>query len=336
MTWPLLEVTIKKDKLGRRYCIDQGKRVKCPPTAAGPTKIKPTPTPAPSPEPPAPAAEPVRYGVGGWKGTPAPSAEIPRHLKVGTPFEDSIIGKIEAGTRTSGLSLKPEGRMVKTAVAAVLKNMSTEAKVRVERNMKDFGVYTSSQTLVEQTFSAAELKAARASKGILSRIKSALTPDSVFKQAARELADAVLESGMEVAGSYSPASGTIRLDGLGAYARLAEMWKGKPEGRGIKGPEDVARHTLAHEFGHAIDGPDKRGNSLSGEPAWVEAFRAEIRGGFGEPARLTEYARSTTEEGFAEFARLVYCGDFSGKEIREKFPRCAEFFYRGGLWPYDF
>ena len=88
-------------------------------------------------------------------------------------------------------------------------------------------------------------------------------------------------------------------------------------------PGMSASGAYAHEWTHAIDGPD---HELSNSSAWSDAHKAE-------GARLGEYAASSPSEGLAEFGRLVYASDHSPEKIERAFPKASAFFKENGLWP---
>jgi hypothetical protein len=119
----------------------------------------------------------------------------------------------------------------------------------------------------------------------------------------------LLKRANTAAGAYHPSSGTAFLDGDHKLAA----------GGGAG--------TYAHELSHAID----RGYRYSGTPAWKAAFEAEIRVK-GDP--LSAYAKTSTQEGFAEFGRAVYFSSASRLEqLAAAFPKAAAFFKENDLWP---
>lgn len=103
----------------------------------------------------------------------------------------------------------------------------------------------------------------------------------------------------------------------------------------LKNYSEAARHIIAHELGHAIDGPNAEySKSWEWTSIWVgEVGKAGIFGFFKpKEAPLSEYARTSKHEGFAEFARLLYASDRTPAEIEERFPRASKFFKDKGLW----
>jgi hypothetical protein len=71
----------------------------------------------------------------------------------------------------------------------------------------------------------------------------------------------------------------------------------------------------AHEFGHAIDGPDCE---ISDSTAWEHAWENEILRGKTPPSA---YAQQSPSEGFAEFHRLLA---INKKAATTMYPACAE------------
>jgi hypothetical protein len=129
-----------------------------------------------------------------------------------------------------------------------------------------------------------------------------------------------------------------------------------------------APNTLAHELGHAIDGPNHR---YSGSDGWIAAWEAEIRP--GDPGRiarrqkamekyarekcgvpfeklapeqitkaleatgaeafwLEDYARKSASEGFAEFMYRYMAGTKAERKLlSEKYPRAWKYLLGEGI-----
>jgi hypothetical protein len=85
-----------------------------------------------------------------------------------------------------------------------------------------------------------------------------------------------------------------------------------------------ARELYAHEFGHAVDGPEYE---ISSSPEWQEAYQSEIK-----PGGLSDYAKTLPREGFAEFFRLVHGTDTDRAEIVKRFPKCSDVFKKWGIF----
>lgn len=82
------------------------------------------------------------------------------------------------------------------------------------------------------------------------------------------------------------------------------------------------KDTIAHELGHALDGHKE----YSGSVEWQKAWNKEIN---GEGIPLTAYAKTSPEEGFAEFHRLLLS---SPKEARQLFPECVGYLKSQGMY----
>lgn len=91
----------------------------------------------------------------------------------------------------------------------------------------------------------------------------------------------------------------------------------------------TAEAVLAHELAHLVD--FRRVHSDN--PQWKAAYESEIVADAKTDARLSEYARTDSNEGFAEFFRLVHESDVPHRQIEREFPKSAEFFKERGLWP---
>jgi hypothetical protein len=104
-------------------------------------------------------------------------------------------------------------------------------------------------------------------------------------------------------------------------------------------PKAADRHVLAHEIGHAIDGPK---SEYSSDRNWAKAWVTEIgssgfAGLLAGPGRkkvtLTKYAKESPSEGFAEFSRLLHGSDVPLADVERKFPRCIAYWRSKKLWP---
>lgn len=96
-----------------------------------------------------------------------------------------------------------------------------------------------------------------------------------------------------------------------------------------------AKGIHAHELTHALD----HGGTFSMDPEWRAAYKAEIvastsrrrDGSYGDPPRLSEYARHQAAEGFAEFGRALWGSSVKREEVKAKFPKCWAFVAKRGL-----
>jgi hypothetical protein len=94
----------------------------------------------------------------------------------------------------------------------------------------------------------------------------------------------------------------------------------------------LTREIYAHEFAHAVDGPD---HAHSHGEEWKAIYAEEINttDENGLP-RLTGYARGDApHEGWAEFGRLVFSGDHDPADIKAYFPKAYAYWEKHGLAP---
>jgi hypothetical protein len=123
---------------------------------------------------------------------------------------------------------------------------------------------------------------------------------------------------------------------LSGYLGLTGSGQGE-----LKLPNSKAadRHVLAHEIGHAIDGPKAE---YSSDRNWVKAWVTEVgssgfAGLLAGPGRkkvtLTAYAKESPSEGFAEFSRLLHGSDVPMADVERKFPKCLAYWRSKKLWP---
>lgn len=110
------------------------------------------------------------------------------------------------------------------------------------------------------------------------------------------------EGRRETAGFYRPSNGSIHLDGG-------------------EGDESIP-NTYAHEYAHALDGPD---DEISGSEAWQEAWREEMV----EEGAVSDAAAVSAEEGWAELGELMLRG--RRDEAREMCPKCVQIWEGLGL-----
>lgn len=113
-----------------------------------------------------------------------------------------------------------------------------------------------------------------------------------------------LQEGERVSGIYSKAERSIHID--------------------YGDDHDDAVWTHAHELGHVVDFADGP-IPLSADKAWKSAWRHEIDR-IGGP--LSEYARTSAQEGFAEYVRALVMWP---EEAKSYFPRCYAFLHAQGL-----
>jgi hypothetical protein len=122
-----------------------------------------------------------------------------------------------------------------------------------------------------------------------------------------------------IGGCYNAATQSTHMDGGIGTSRHA----GPKEFRMERGDSQAA--VYAHEFVHAIDGPDYE---ISRSATWGKLWQQELVND-----QLTGYAGTMPKEGLAEFGRLVYGGQVDLAAVEREFPGCAKFFKDHELWP---
>lgn len=111
--------------------------------------------------------------------------------------------------------------------------------------------------------------------------------------------------------------GEIALDGGADTGEAYDM--------GGASAEDAAG-IYAHEFTHAIDGPNK---TYSSTPAWQQAAAKEIlRPPYADEFPLSKYGAKNPNEAFAEYGRLLLNNP---PVARERFPKCYAAWKEFGL-----
>lgn len=76
-----------------------------------------------------------------------------------------------------------------------------------------------------------------------------------------------------------------------------------------------------HELGHALDGREKHSSRIE----WRDAWKGEIKQTFHE---LSDYAKTSAVEGWAEYARLVFAQPQIAKAM---FPKCWKYWENQGF-----
>jgi len=143
---------------------------------------------------------------------------------------------------------------------------------------------------------------------------------SYIKTEVQECIDRYKKIGKDLGGCYNLVSTSMILSPIGTdgFKHI-----GPQEFSSSKGDSTTA--VMAHEFGHAIDGPNMEFSSSS---AWKEVVRTEIN-----QAKLTSYADTGRHEAWAEFCRLVYGGQVELSTVEKSFPKASNVFKENGLWP---
>jgi hypothetical protein len=117
----------------------------------------------------------------------------------------------------------------------------------------------------------------------------------------------LLVAGIMVGGAYDAATQQLFIDGDDLEDSIA----------GILGH-------YAHEFTHAIDGPERQ---ISNHPLWKQAWREEV-----VPQRLSRLALESPREGLAEFGRIMYTEKGARGRLTRKCPLSVEVWKGFGLW----
>jgi hypothetical protein len=113
-----------------------------------------------------------------------------------------------------------------------------------------------------------------------------------------------LAMGRPVGGAYVHALRQLHLDGGEEDRHIVELY--------------------AHEFGHALNGPDRQ---ISSSRAWREAWDQELHSN-----DLSPLAGTNPHEGFAEFARFLYSGTVGKRDLERRFPLCVRIWREQSLW----
>lgn len=226
-------------------------------------------------------------------------------LGSGNKFRSSVTQSVKSPTLTP-----EQARRYETAANSVVDQMPEVVRKRLDANAdkvqfypdaKQMGVAAMNDTLRENP----DLPAAQ-------------------REQIAAFRDEVARGDYVVAGVYSPTRKQIYLDGplSGDLSRPALVG---PYG----GEVAHEREVYAHEFTHALDGPDLE---ISGSEDWQSVWKKEIHGDFMS-YRLTEYGATNATEGFAEFGRLLYGTDIPLEKIERDFPEASKFFKSKGYWP---
>ncbi len=182
------------------------------------------------------------------------------------------------------------------AVRRVIGNMPTNALERIVKHTQKASFH-------------------RTHHGVVLGIVDAYEDDRMKSHVAAQLV------GSAVMGCYQinpvEGSGKLILDGAAAEQGVTPTDSDLGSGN--------THEVYAHEFGHAIDGPN---HEISGSSEWRAAWQSEI---LGSSIHLSRYAQSKESEGVAEFSRLLYAGEHDEGSIKRQFPKCYTVFARHGL-----
>lgn len=112
---------------------------------------------------------------------------------------------------------------------------------------------------------------------------------------------------------------------MGDGTRRVLVDGGKEAHKGGHGLRHHASEYYAHELTHIVDYA-RDGGRHSNTPEWQAAYDAELASG-----RHTQYATISAMEGFAEFGRAVYSGQYELGKLKTNFPKCWAYFVANGL-----
>ena len=154
-------------------------------------------------------------------------------------------------------------------------------------------------------------------------LRTVLSNPALSAEDIRQATEEVRESkakGEKVAGVFNTADGSVHLDG----GNPGDLPGRHGEGAGTE------HETYAHELGHVLDRDGRHTNT----PEWAAAHAAEIATPDADGEHpLTAYAATSLQEGFAEFARLLYSGAWDTDDVAKTFPQASAYMKSQGLWP---
>lgn len=174
------------------------------------------------------------------------------------------------------------GAEYRTSALSVLRAMSPAAVQRLNRNVRDFHFVS---------------QFAQVTPTVRTRMAKLGYP-----------ANEVAEIPDGVCGAYIKDDKTLVADG------------GVPGTRPEEGVHTAG--VYAHEWGHALDGPD---NELSNSKRWLAAWHDEIENSVTPPS---DYAKRSPSEGFAEFHRVLVANRTAALKL---YPKCAAVWEKQGL-----
>jgi SPP1 gp7 family putative phage head morphogenesis protein len=154
----------------------------------------------------------------------------------------------------------------------------------------------------------------------LSNVSFYPTPEALTRRWEKDTGLRKTGSGV-VNGYFNHNTGEAVLDG--------PVWKTNAPGLG--GDQKNVYGAYAHELTHALD----KGLSLSSTAEWTSAYSDEIANPKSPRTTLSEYAKTNTAEGFAEFGRMLYGSEVDRVQAERKFQKCFSFFRSRGLWEGD-
>lgn len=222
-----------------------------------------------------------------------PGSEHPKYAKAQAKLKEGwekFAGKAKQG----GLTLPDEAQKPKKEAKADHFEAGLQASDLTSRMREKFG-QTARDVHARLPAKARERFDAHVESVSFHESPDVLTASVLEKNPAMK---EMMKGGKKAGGAYSKTRKELLLNG----------------GHTIDGKKYQADQIYAHEFAHAIDGPDKE---LSGSDGWRSAWREEAQ-------RVSKYATKTPAEGFAEFGRLVYSNELGLDQLQERYPKMLE------------
>lgn len=232
------------------------------------------------------------------------SSKGPKQKKPDTPNPiHSISASIDENPELS----EHQKQAYKTALSHATAKMPAKAMQLIAKGMERTSFYPDRKSLAEGI-----------TKSSLAGVDRSNYSADVLKEAHAQLAKESVQK--RVAGAYTRNDSVVHLDG--------EANEDSDNVR-MDGRSQTLAGVYTHELAHAMDGPNfELSNSQEFERAWLlEIWSA------GDEAKLTKYAKTNQQEGFAEFSRMIYATDTDPKEVARRFPATSKFFKAQGLWP---
>lgn len=258
----------------------------------------------------------------GFAANPTSVAEYKKGLKEALAGEGGKRSIAEAGSDPSKDPVPPENRSTSEETPKTVENEaknSTSSGSEPAKHPDPHQAIASAQHLSpvkKQQFGDAvklvEDKLPQAAKDRLAKNVKGFT----FHSDIEDLTAALIErspdmkeklGGKKAGGVYSKKTGELHLNG----------------GERIDGKKVTPDAVYAHEYAHAIDGPE---HELSKTADWKAAWKAEAQ-------MVSRYATKTPQEGFAEFGRLVYSSGLGEDQLRERYPKMMAHWEGLGLLP---
>lgn len=214
---------------------------------------------------------------------------------------------------------EPQRERYAASLNRVLQHMPKAALDRMEANLGEVQFGEDSNHLAEKR--AKGLRQLLDAGQLIPPGKEHQRPQ--YERAIAEIEEGVRKGTSTLGGVYLQQDRSLYLDGDSLHVNEGKYGDANKTGR------TETAQLQAHEIGHVIDGPNYE---FSKSPEWMEAFKSEIATA-DEKSRLTDYAAAKPEEGFAEFARLIWGTDVDLTQIKTDFPKAFRFFASKQLIP---